>query len=231
MRLVFFFVSLFWLVGCSSVPTQSQAIHTALVTDNVLREAVASCKLHGGETRRMAERGQLDWWRRNGHFVLAADYGVLQLNWHAYREQSEAQRALNGMALLENIQLDAQTQLNDWLGQSASAGKCDKLFSRVQKGSLDLTKKSSIERELSKLHQQRQDLTADAASLRSINNRYRKYGRSLFNAEEALREAGCSEPNLALLRNSWPLEVYDSICSADDYVLVTCHWGRCEIKR
>lgn len=32
-------------------------------------------------------------------------------------------------------------------------------------------------------------------------------------------------------RNAWPLEVYDAVCSQDDYQLIRCEWGRCAINR
>ncbi|WP_320823357.1 hypothetical protein [Reinekea sp.] len=42
---------------------------------------------------------------------------------------------------------------------------------------------------------------------------------------------GCAQLRIALLGKAWPLEVYDALCSADDYPQVKWEWGRCALYR
>jgi hypothetical protein len=219
------------LFGCAGLPPQSDAIHHALVTDLALRQAAEFCLAadDGVDITAIGERAR--WWTRNGSLVMAADYGLLQLNWQGAPESVEAQRAVLAMRVLEQVQLDAQTQITAWLGSTLNTAGCQPLFTRVQAGKLDLNKPKKQYRVLQQLVEQRHSMAADADRARSINNRYRKYGRSLFAVEKTLQESGCSQPSIALLRNAWPLEVYDAVCSQDDYQLIRCEWGRCAINR
>ena len=218
------------LLGCSSLPPQTQAIHSALTTDAALREAAEQCSLTGLEVRRQATRAQLDWWSRNRTYVLGADHGLLALNWDDANEQSEAPRAVLAMQTLELIQSDSDQQLRSWLGVQASEGECARFFERVEDGKMDLDRPKRDAEILTGFYQERRALNDAIESGRSINSRYRKYGRSLFLVEKALSERGCSSPEIALLRNSWPIEVYDAVCRQQDYLIVQCEWGRCEVK-
>ena len=100
------------LVGCSSVPPKTEAIHNALVTDSALRQASSQCALVDQESRRIAEKERLAWWQRNQKWVEAADFGILQLNWQDTPGNVEADRAILAMQLLEGIQADAKAQVN-----------------------------------------------------------------------------------------------------------------------
>ena len=197
MRSYFYLVSLL-LMGCAGLPTQSDSIHHALVTDLALRQATDVC--------------------------LATDNDV-------NTEQAEPQRAVLAMVVLEQVQLDAEAQIATWFGRSQNLAYCQPLFALVRAGKLDLSNDEQQYRVLQKLVTQRHSVAADADLARSINSRYRKYGRSLYSVEKTLKESGCAQPHIALLRNAWPLEVYDALCSPDDYRLVKCEWGRCTINR
>ncbi|MDX1472718.1 MAG: hypothetical protein R3309_01040 [Reinekea sp.] len=231
MRFIVSLISLFLLLGCSSAPLKTTAIHQALVTDSAIRQAVEHCVDLGVEESRLAMREQQNWWLRNNTLVLAADYGVLELNWEQVPDEAESQRAVLAIQTLERIQLDANDQVERWFGDYDETDDCRKVFGNVAKGRLDLARDKKLADELTAIAQRRQSVSNDAESARSINTRYRKYGRSLFVVEKVLREAGCSKPNVALLRNSWPLEVYDAVCTPQDYLLVKCEWGRCDVKR
>jgi hypothetical protein len=196
-----------------------------------MRSAVLQCATNSQEDRQIAEKERVGWWQRNGQWVTAADYGLLQLTWDNSNTQNESQRAILSMSLLENTLEDAEALRKKWLGDSHQTNSCQKLFNRVAKGKLDLDRSKKQLAILSDLNQEQQDVSADAQAARSINNRYRKYGRSLFVVEKELKQSGCSSPNIALLRNSWPIEIYDAVCSQQDYMLVKCEWGRCEVKR
>ncbi|WP_320822548.1 hypothetical protein [Reinekea sp.] len=236
-RIYLYLVSLV-LTGCAGLPPQSDAIHHALVTDLALRQAVEICvagdtngKTDTSRAANDAKAERARWWDRNGTLVLAADYGLLQLNWQGAAEQVEPQRAVLAMVVLEQVQWDAQAQVTQWLDRSQGVADCQPLFARVAAGKLDFSTAKKQHRVLQQLATERRSVLADAERARSINSRYRKYGRSLYAVEQTLKEAGCVQPNIALLRNAWPLEVYDALCSQDDYQLVSCEWGRCAIKR
>jgi len=220
------------LMGCAGLPAQSDAIHHALVTDLALRQAADICRAAdntGADSDAQAEQAR--WWDRNGSWVLAADYGLLQLTWQGAAQQAEPQRAVLAMVVLEQVQVDAQAQVAQWLGRSQDRADCQPLFARVGAGKLDLSTAKKQHRVLEQLATERRSVADDADLARSINSRNRKYGRSLYTVEKTLKESGCVQPNIALLRNAWPLEVYDAVCSQDDYQLVKCEWGRCAIKR
>ena len=222
---------LFLLVGCSSMPPRTEVIHEALVTDAAMRSAVLQCATMSQEDRQIAEKERVGWWQRNGKWVSAADYGLLQLAWDKSEPRLEEHRALVSMSLLENTLLDAEDLRKKWLGDGQKSSGCQTLFNRVAKGKLDLDRTKKQKNVLEQLNLERVDVSEQAQAARSINARYRKYGRSLFVVEKELKQAGCSDPKVALLRNSWPIEVYDAVCSQQDYMLVKCEWGRCEVKR
>ncbi|MEJ2042919.1 MAG: hypothetical protein P8X89_06565 [Reinekea sp.] len=230
-QILLLFIMVLITAACSSLPPQTDAIHEALTTNIALRSATRQCADLGGEMRDQAEIGYSDWWWRNQKLVQAADYGLLQLNWETSQKVTEEQHAVLGIQLLEMLVVDSTKQVSDWLGSQVRNRDCQKLFTQVEEGRLDLDRSRSIAKTLNELSQQRESVAEDAERARSINARYRKYGRSMTLAEKLLRESGCRTSKLSLLRNSWPLEVYDTVCGQDDYVLVKCLWGRCEIKR
>lgn len=225
------FISFSFLVGCSSLPPKTEAIHNALVTDAALRMAVETCGQLGNEEKRLAQGEQALWWGRNREFVLGADYGLLDLNWALAKQNNEQERAVLAMQVLELVLDDANDQYTQWFGDYVETSDCESLFKSVNKQKLDLTKPKKQAEVLSDFYANRTSVSDQASTARSINSRYRKYGRSLFVVEKTLKEAGCSKPNIALLRNSWPIEVYDAVCSQKNYVIVKCEWGRCDVKR
>lgn len=218
-------------VGCSSLPPKTEAIHTALVTDSALRYTAQTCAQLGPEERQLAVREHSAWWQRNNRLVLGADYGLLELNWQELPKGSETQRAVLAMQVLELVQDDAQSLSSKWFGDRQETEDCEKVFKQVSKGKMDLTKPKKQAELLQTFYDARISLDDKADAARSINSRYRKYGRSLFVVERKLKEAGCGSPNISMLRNSWPIEVYDAACSASEYLIVKCEWGQCEVKR
>jgi hypothetical protein len=218
-------------VSCSSLPPKSEAIYDTLMIDNSLRGAVGSCAALGDTEKRVIVAARNNWWRTNSSYVMAADWGLLKLNWDDAHKSAESQRVLLGLALLENIQSESAQKQSSLLKGKATTASCEKLAKSIDKGKFDVSKSKSTVKILDALNADRKNVEGVAATAQSINNRYRKYGRSLFVVEKALREAGCSSANISLLRNSWPLEVYDATCNETDYILVRCEWGRCELKR
>jgi hypothetical protein len=218
-------------VGCSSLPPKTEAIHNALVTDTALRYSAQACARLGPEERQLATREHSAWWQRNNRLVLGADYGLLDLNWQELPKGAETQRAVLAMQVLELVQEDAESLSASWFGDRQESEDCEKIFKQVNKGKLDLSKPKKQAEVLQTFYDARVSLDDKTDAARSINSRYRKYGRSLFVVEKELKEAGCSAPNISMLRNSWPIEVYDAACSANEYLIVKCEWGQCDVKR
>lgn len=225
------FILVVSFAGCSTMPPKSEAIYDALVIDTSLRGVVGACAVLGEAEKRNIVIARNQWWQNNASYVLAADWGLLKLNWDDAHSGAESQRALMGLALLENIQNESLVNQADLLKGKASTDSCENVAKKIIKGKYDIDNNKSAVKILEALKADRINVEGEASVARSINNRYRKYGRSLFVVEKALRETGCSEPNISLLRNSWPLEVYDATCNETDYLIVRCEWGRCEIKR
>ncbi|TCS42441.1 hypothetical protein [Reinekea marinisedimentorum] len=217
--------------GCASLPPKTAAIHDALVTESALRQATESCAFVDYETKRLAERSHVEWLQRNEEYIGAADWGLLELTWEDVPEGVEDQRAVLAMQMLELIQQDGTSQKASWLGDSAGKNDCESLYEKVNKGKLDLNADKDNAAYYNEMSAKRKDLSKDADAARSINNKYRGYGRSLIIAEKALKAQSCSSPKVSMIRNSWPLEVYDAVCSDSEYKLVQCEWGRCVVKQ
>lgn len=220
------------LAGCASLPTpRSEAIHYALTTDATLRELAEQCARVSPDLRTKAVQAQRDWWRRNGSVVAAADYGLLQLNWDDAREPLEKQRAYLSMQVLEMVHSDAGAQVAEWVDGKKTERNCEKQLANYQDGDLDLSQQKKYFNTLVALQNEQKQQLEDVDQARAINARYRKYGRSLFLVEQKVQTLGCNRPQISMLRNDWPLEVYDAVCSDQTYLLVQCEWGRCDIRR
>lgn len=219
------------LVGCASLPTpKSEAIHFALLQDATLRELASQCSALGAAQQSLAVQAERDWWQRNGNSVMAADYGLLQLNWDQAAEAAEQQRAFWSMQVLERIQIDSREQVDDWLSGNRAERNCEQQLTAFRDGRNDLSRERKYFETLVTLQNERRALATDVDQAVSINARYRRYGRSLFVVEQHMTRQGCSQPEIALLRNAWPLEVYDAVCSDQSYYLIQCEWGRCDVK-
>lgn len=218
------------LTGCASLPPQTKAIQHSLSTDAALREATQRCTELGPAERRLAQREHSLWLKRNQEWVRAADHGLLSLHWDQVSSSGEKPRAILSMQILEGVQMDALSQVNDWFGDYTEESDCVSLFKKVAKEKMELGEGKHAEL-LSPYKLPAADLNAIVQSATPINARYLKFGRSLFVVEKVLKEEGCRQANIALLRNSWPLEVYDAVCTPEDYKIVQCQWGRCEVKR
>ncbi|MBU2863183.1 hypothetical protein KO489_04965 [Reinekea forsetii] len=220
-----------FLVGCTSMPKKTETIYEALVVDTSLRSVVNQCAALGSEEKKMIVEARNSWWQRNASHVMAADWGLLKLNWDDAHANAQSQRALMSMALLENIQEESKLENTRLIKVPVTTKQCQKLAEKMSKGKLDLAQSKADETILKALNDDRVNVEGQAQVAQSINNRYRKYGRSLFVVEKTLREAGCSKPTISLIRNAWPIEVFDATCNQSEYLLVQCDWGRCEIKR
>lgn len=235
MRSALVFAALLF-VSCSSNSIKTESIQQVLSTDMALRMATEQCMAVGLNTQQFAKFERDSWWQRNGQWVTAADQSLVNLVWQHTDQLQEPARAVLSLELLEASHHQSLLLNQDWLGSSVNEEKCQRLFNRVRAGEHDikLSDKARDSLAAAPQHAERTLSTAQtqaiAESASAVNARYRKYGRSLFLAEKSLQTVGCKNPNLALIRNSWPLEVYDATCSNEEYFLVKCEWGRCQVK-
>lgn len=214
------------LMGCSSHGVKTAPIVDALSTHQGVLSTVEYCTTVNAEQTLLYQRAAQSWWQQNAQLVHAADWGLVELNWYGASERAIEDRTLIGLALLENIQQKGDKASRQWLGRRMAPKDCEDWATQVLRGRYDLKSDKS----LVALGEQRRSVTENVEAAKAINTRYRQYGRSLFIVEQTLRASGCSSNNVALLRNAWPVEVYDATCE-QNYVLVQCEWGRCEVKR
>lgn len=229
MRTLLLFIPLLF-VSCATVSPQTDSIQTVLTTDVALRMALDQCRNTDLVTRQKVEFEHSGWWQRNGQWVLQADRGLVALNWQHSSPFQEASRSVLALQLLESTHQNSKDLTQQWLA-TADAQTCQALFNRVSNGELDIQLDDEQRQALADIAVSQNLIEADSNAAQAVNARYRKYGRSLYLAEKSLQQVGCSKPNLALIRNNWPLEVYDATCSNNDYFLVKCEWGRCLVKQ
>lgn len=214
------------MMSCSSNGIKTEPIVEALSTHQGILSTAKYCSALDVDNGPLYREAEQRWWQNNAQWVNAADWGLVDLTWYGASERVLEERAIIGLSVLEQIQKTGDNLTTDWLGRRVSTTECESWAEKVLRGRYDLNGGDT----LADLGVQRRALDNDVASAKSINTRYRQYGRSLFVVEQTLRAAGCNAENVALLRNAWPIEVYDASCELS-YVLVRCDWGRCEVKR
>lgn len=168
------------LVGCASLPTpRSEAIHFALLQDATLRELASQCSAMSPSLQSLAVQAERDWWQRNGNAVMAADYGLLQLNWDQAADPAEQQRAYWSMQVLERVQVDSNEQVNDWLDGNRAERNCEQQLTAFRDGRNDLSRERKYFETLVTLQNEREALETDVDQAVSINARYRRDRKSV----------------------------------------------------
>ena len=215
------------LAACSSAPIGDVAINHALQEEATLREVADQCKDLGGAVRTSAFQARKDWWKRNGAIVRAADNGFLH-NIDASFGERDQSSALTAITVTYQLTENAAVEANGILSSGNPEKGCLKILEEYESGVRDLNNDKKMREAYVNLQNQAK---ADFAQLKKAKGKVaknRKYGRSLFVVENKLKQQGCTQPNISLLRNSWPLEVYDAQCADKSYFLVRCQWGKCE---
>ncbi|MCH8550664.1 MAG: hypothetical protein LAT62_01930 [Natronospirillum sp.] len=219
------------LVGCatSTAEYRNQAVASALSTEAELRAWVAACTEVSGEAAAAARNADRVWWERNEQLLRAADYGFtreLQSFGDERREESLALFTMRAGDALDRQQKEAVAERLE--GRNAER-TCVRHLADFEAGDRDLSQDRDHYSALVALANEGGLDLEPAERSRQPQLPSDNYGRSYFQAEEALGRQGCQQPEIQLLKADWPREIYEAQCSDRRYQLVSCEWNRCDI--
>lgn len=221
--------------ACSSGPTrppQEAAIFHALAQDATLRQIADHC---GGISTTLENRSwqtHQSWWKRNGSFVEAAEFGF-SYNLITLNGDRQVAGSRYAMALAMDVALEAQTLAQPVVQASDRALSCETVLAQYNEGKMDLNKNRDLYKLLLTLDQQKgrqgKDLYVQQAEVSSKTGK--KYSRSSITAERLVIRNRCRDPKVQTLKASWPAEIFEATCPDKSSILVSCDWGNCEIRK
>ncbi len=216
------------LSACGSAPTKSDAISLALQEEAMLRDLAAECQKVSKEARVAAYNARKNWWKRNGAIVKASDSLLVNNSTFVFgdRELPAAQALIRVTTDVREI---AESYAAEVTNASDKEKACLNELEKYDSGELDLAKDKTLQDTYIEIQNQAKSDYQGISAAKVKVAKDRSYGRSLFVVEAKLKDRGCQSPKVALLRNSWPLEVYDAQCSDKSYFLVRCQWGKCKV--
>ncbi|MFC3853093.1 hypothetical protein ACFOSD_09645 [Salinispirillum marinum] len=218
-------------VGCAapSAKYTNEAVAYALATEAELRALVAACDGVSGPASAAAREADQEWWRRNATMMQAADYGfITELNGFVddRRTESLALFTMNaGFALDEQMRERVAGKLDTRNPERI----CLQELANFRAGDRDLNQDDRHYAELVALSTEARVDQNALRSSRTPTAANREFGRSFYQAEQALSAVGCQQADISMLKNSWPLEVYEAQCRDMTYHLVRCEWNRCNV--
>lgn len=215
------------LSGCVSHSVTPEAIHYALQEEATLREVSTQCKPLGGEVAQAASEAVDLWWQRNRASLIAADYGFIDGLEQVFSQRQESS-AMTAITVTQQIRFEAETTAQKVLSKRNPEKACLKILSEYRDGKYDLAGNRQYQKVYHSLQAKQQTFNGLDQAKAAIAN-LRKYGRSLNVVERTLVSQGCQEADISLLRNTWPLEIYDAQCNDRSYQLIRCEWGQCRI--
>ncbi|WLD59589.1 hypothetical protein NFC81_07350 [Salinispirillum sp. LH 10-3-1] len=219
------------IAGCatSGAKYKNEAVAYALSTEAELRALVSACDRVSGPASAEAREADREWWRRNATMMQAADYGFireLESFADSRREESLVLFTMNaGYALDQQMQESVAKRLDTRNPERV----CLQELASFRAGDRDLSRNA---RHYSELVALSTEARVDQNALRSSRapaSANRDFGRSFYQTEAALAAVGCRQPQIAMLKNDWPTEVYEAQCQDTTYQLVRCEWNRCEV--
>ena len=217
------------LVSCAGAPvSQEQAIANALAEDATVRNLADTCTHVGGQARLAAYSAQKAWWASNAEIVKAADRGFINGVNASFGEREEA-AVIGTLHFTQDVETSATSTVQKLLNGGNAEDKCVAALAPYESGEKDLSNDKKYRAAYTQLLEQSDADLSSLASARLANAKQRKYGRSLFVVENKVAGMGCQQPSITLLRNQWPLEVYDAQCADKSYLIARCEWGKCEI--
>jgi len=221
------------MVACSGTARkpQEQAIFQTLVKDVTFRKLADQCNGVSKKSEQQVWRAQKEWWKRNGDFVEAADYGFSYnlINLTGERQETGARYA---MALSYDIVHEAESQAKESTENGLSEESCIELMSAYREGKMDLSENKDLYALLLNLVQQKKTLGKDLQLQQSRLEvkKGQKYSRSSITAEKLAKRTVCPEAIIHTLKSNWPLEIFEATCSDNSYVLIECEWGNCKTR-
>ncbi len=221
------------LVACSGVsrPPQEQAISYALVHDATLRKLADECAKVSISAKQASWRSARSWWKRNGSLVEAADYG-LTYNMMSFAGDRQETAARFAMGLTFDIMFEAEQRVAEILSGGDKEDTCMDVMEDYRDGEMDLRDGSQHYPILVDLQRQRDahgpDLLLKQAEWSQRSDK--KYSRSAYTVERLVKREGCPNATVRTLKADWPMEVFESVCADNSYMLVRCEWGNCQVQ-
>jgi hypothetical protein len=197
----------------------------------MLRQVVDHCATVNKNLKNHAWQTQLDWWKRNGSFVEAAEFGfsynLITLNGN---RQSAGSRY--AMALAMDVALEAETLANPIVKASDKMLSCEGVLAEYNEGKMDLSKNRDLYKLLLSLDQQKGRQASDLLIRQAqvVAHSGEKYSRSSITAERLVGRNVCPGPQVNTLKADWPAEIFEATCPDKSVVLVSCEWGNCKIR-
>lgn len=224
-------VAITTVVGCASSGAKytNEAVAYALSTEAELRALVAACDRVSGPASAEAREADREWWRRNATMMQAADYGFIrELGSFA---DSRREESLVLFTMNAGYSLDQQMQANvaKRLDTRNPERVCLQELASFRTGDRDLSRSARHYTELVALSAEARIDQNALRSSRAPASANRDFGRSFYQTESALAAIGCRQANISMLKNDWPMEVYEAQCQDTSYHLVRCEWNRCEV--
>ena len=226
-------ISLLILTGCASAPSwppKENAIIYGLSHDATMRKVMAHCSSQQPLLKDKAWAAQKNWWKRNGLFIEAADYGfsynLLTLN--GDRQETNARYA---MALALEVEKTADSRAKI-VTSSKDTETCAKVIAEYNEGTRDLNKNSEFHPTLTALYQARKtqgdDLLLKQAQVAKKSGK--RFSRSSITVERLINRTVCPRAKVNTLKSNWPTEIFEAICPDKSYALVSCEWGNCKVR-
>ncbi|AJQ95344.1 hypothetical protein [Gynuella sunshinyii] len=217
------------LVGCASAPiTQEQAIAHAISADATMRNLVSTCYQMGGQAKNVAYSAKKTWWAANAPIVEAADRSFINAVNTSFG-QRETAPVIGTLRFTQGVQNTALAEVQALLGNTDPAEKCIDALAPYVAGEKDLMNDPAYAPWYREMMNQTQPDLSVMETAKLANAKQRKYGRSLYLVQSKVVAMGCQNADITLLRNQWPLEVYDAQCADKTYLLARCEWGKCDI--
>jgi len=227
------------LSGCATPPPViPDAISVDKAAIHTLNEAVyfstlfSTCSALGGDTEIDAIDIQQNWINENSSLVAAADSLYSQ-------QQANNTFTYNGKTLSPaaiRLALDARTRATDELAlaQRSPANKqktCRFRLAKISGKNLPLANDPLISLYQSELlkHQPLDLNITDVPKLAGETKDVTK-GATYFAVTKA-HASNCAAAYTLSIANQWPSEAYANFCGEKAIEVVTCEWGKCEVKK
>ena len=221
------------LTACASSSGWSpkeNAIFYALSHDATMRKVMVHCTTTQPLLKDKAWQAEKNWWKRNGLFIEAADYGfsynLLTLN--GDRQETNARYA---MALALEVQKTAESRAKI-VTTSTDPANCGKIISEYNEGTRDLNKSSEFHPVLTSLYQSRKNHGDDLLLRQALvaKKTGKKYSRSSVMVERLVARTICPRAKISTLKSNWPTEIFEASCPDKSYALISCEWGNCKVR-